>query len=176
MLNLDCCVVSVSKAGTVADCFWPSVVSCRTAIPARRVRGRIRWLGGRGGWAKSQGQAFGQWGAPFHSWRAAGCHPRTCCSRCNHFPSAGKVKRKRAVSADIQGKNGSSSSRKKDSGPENCSVWDPAKPTMLAHPQEEILSSVLFQLFTSESVFYDVPVIGTNTAMCSALDRPIWQD
>lgn len=105
LLNLDCCVVSVSKAGTVGDCFWPSVVSCRTLIHARRVRGRIRWLGGQGGWTKSQGQAFGQEGAPFHSWWAAGCHLRTCCSGCNRFPSVEKPKGRHGL-IKLSGRNG----------------------------------------------------------------------
>lgn len=104
LLNLDCCV-SVSKAGTVADCVWPSVVSCCTLIHARRVRGRIRWLGGRGGWAKSRGQAFGQEGAPFHSWWADGCRLCMCCSGCNRFPSAEKP-RGRLKLNKFSGRNG----------------------------------------------------------------------
>lgn len=69
-------------------CFWPLTVSCCMTVSGQLVRGRSRWLVGRGGWTKSQGRASGQQGALPHSCWAGHSLLGKYCSGCSHSPSA----------------------------------------------------------------------------------------
>lgn len=76
------------KAGPVIECFWPLTVSYCMTIPGQLVRGRSRWLVGRGGWTESRGRESGQQGAPLRSYWAGHGLQSKYCSGCTHSPSA----------------------------------------------------------------------------------------